>query len=41
VDVARDTFVAILWFNPGDHQGVRFCLEAIERGQSWEEMVRD
>ncbi|MCC6622681.1 MAG: hypothetical protein IT385_15570 [Deltaproteobacteria bacterium] len=36
--LARAVFVEILWLNPGDHQGARFCLDAIDRGLSWDEL---
>ncbi len=34
---AREVFERILSLNPNDNQGVRFCLEDVRRGRSWEE----
>jgi len=39
--VARGMFVELLWLNPGDNQGARFCLDALDRGRTWDDMVRD
>lgn len=36
--VAKAAFTKMLWLNPGDNQGARFCLAAMEAGKSWEEM---
>jgi hypothetical protein len=33
---ARSTFERILSLNPGDNQGVRFCHQAVLRGETWE-----
>ena len=33
---AREIFTRMLWLNPGDHQGVRGCLPAVEAGRPWE-----
>lgn len=35
---AAAVFRKMLWLNPGDNQGVRFNLAAIEAGKTWEEM---
>lgn len=35
---AAAAFEKMLWLNPGDHQGARFNLAAIEAGKTWEEM---
>jgi tetratricopeptide (TPR) repeat protein len=35
---AAAVFDKMLWLNPGDHQGARFNLAAIEAGKTWEEM---
>ena len=34
-------FERMLSLNPIDNQGVRFCLEALRAGRSWEDMQRD
>jgi hypothetical protein len=34
---AAAVFRKMLWLNPGDNQGARFNLAAIEAGQTWEE----
>jgi hypothetical protein len=31
-------FEKMLWLNPGDNQGARFNLAAVEAGKTWEEM---
>jgi hypothetical protein len=36
--VAKAAFTKMLWLNPGDNQGARFCLAAMEAGTSWDEM---
>jgi tetratricopeptide (TPR) repeat protein len=33
---AAAIFQRLLWLNPSDHQGARFCLAAVEAGQAWE-----
>ena len=35
---AQQVFERILALNPNDNQGVRFCLEDLRNGRSWEEM---
>ena len=35
---AAAAFRKMLWLNPGDNQGARFNLAAIEAGKTWEEM---
>lgn len=40
LDRATETFRRMLWLNPGDNQGARFNLAAVEEGISWEEAVR-
>lgn len=35
---AEALFTKMLWLNPGDNQGARFNLAAIEAGKTWEEM---
>jgi hypothetical protein len=37
-DAAAAIFRKMLWLNPGDHQGARFNLAALEAGKKWEEM---
>jgi hypothetical protein len=37
--VAKAAFTKMLWLNPGDNQGARFCLAAMEAGKSWDEMT--
>ena len=37
--VAKAAFTRILWLNPGDNQGARFCLAAMEAGKAWDEMA--
>jgi hypothetical protein len=37
--VAQAAFTKMLWLNPGDNQGARFCLAAMEAGKSWDEMA--
>lgn len=37
--VAEAAFTKMLWLNPGDNQGARFCLAAMEEGKSWDEMA--
>ncbi len=34
---ARDAFRRILWLDPEDHVGARFCLADIRRGLTWEQ----
>lgn len=41
IDEATAVFRRMLWLNPGDNQGARFCLAAIEAGRSWDEMQED
>lgn len=36
--LARTVFGRLLWLNPDDQQGARFCLEALDAGRTWEEM---
>ncbi len=38
--VAKAVFTKMLWLNPGDNQGARFHLAAVEAGKTWEEMKR-
>lgn len=38
---ATAVFERILLLNPDDDQGVRFCVDDIARGRSWEELDRD
>lgn len=33
---AAAIFQKLLWLNPGDNQGARFCLAAVEDGKAWE-----
>lgn len=35
---ARAIFGRLLWLNPDDQQGARFCLAALDAGKKWEEM---
>lgn len=35
---ARAVFTKMLWLNPGDNQGARFNLAAVEAGKTWTEM---
>jgi len=35
---AAAVFRKMLWLNPGDNQGARFNLAAVEAGKTWEEM---
>jgi predicted TPR repeat methyltransferase len=35
---AAAVFKKMLWLNPGDNQGARFNLAAVEAGKTWEEM---
>jgi hypothetical protein len=35
---AAAVFRKMLWLNPGDNQGARFNLAAVEAGRTWEEM---
>lgn len=37
---AQQTFERILSFNPGDHQGVRFCWDNLRNGRSWAERAQ-
>lgn len=37
---AREVFERMLWLNPRDNQGVRFCLSAVSDGKSYEELER-
>jgi hypothetical protein len=39
-DDAMKVFTQMLWWNPTDNQGVRFCIEAIEIGMSWKEFTK-
>ena len=39
VKKARRQFERMLWFNPSDNQGARFCLQDIDAGRSWEESL--
>lgn len=41
IEEASVVFQRMLWLNPGDNQGARFCLAAIEAGRAWEEMQED
>lgn len=34
-DDARKVFEKLLWLNPSDNQGARFCLLAIDGGEKW------
>ncbi len=36
-DEAERVFGKMLWLNPSDNQGVRFLLEDIRTGKTWEE----
>lgn len=38
---ARQVFSRLLWLNPPDEQGVRVLLEALARGETWEDMQED
>jgi len=33
---AAAIFQRLLWLNPSDNQGARFCLAAVEAGKAWE-----
>lgn len=35
---ATAAFRKMLWLNPGDNQGARFNLAALEAGKTWEQM---
>jgi tetratricopeptide (TPR) repeat protein len=37
LDGASEVFRRMLWLNPADNQGARFCLAAVEAGRSWAE----
>ena len=37
VKEARRQLERMLWFNPSDNQGARFCMQDIDEGRSWEE----
>ena len=37
---ARGVFERVLALNPNDNQGVRFCLEDVRRGRSWDDAAR-
>ncbi len=39
IRAAKAVFTKMLWLNPGDNQGARFCLAAVEAGQQWDEMA--
>ncbi len=39
IRAAKAVFTKMLWLNPGDNQGARFCLAAVESGQQWDEMA--
>lgn len=41
VRTAKAVFTKLLWLNPGDNQGARFNLAAVEAGRTWEEMEAD
>ena len=34
---ARSIFERMLWLNPGDNQGARFCLAEVARGTKFED----
>lgn len=36
-DEAARVFERMLWLNPTDNQGVRFCLDSIRLGKSWDQ----
>jgi tetratricopeptide (TPR) repeat protein len=36
-DEAEHVFDRILWLNPTDNQGVRFLIEDVRAGRTWEE----
>ncbi|MEN8182410.1 MAG: tetratricopeptide repeat protein [Myxococcota bacterium] len=36
-DEAERIFDRLLWLNPSDSQGVRFLIEGVRAGRSWEE----
>ena len=38
IRAAKAVFTKMLWLNPGDNQGARFCLAAVESGKPWDEM---
>lgn len=38
---AAEVFRKMLWLNPGDNQGARFNLAAVEAGKTWEELEDD
>ncbi len=38
---AKAVFTRMLWLNPGDHQGARFNLAAVEAGKTWDEAEGD
>ncbi len=39
VRLAKAAFTKMLWLNPGDNQGARFCLAAMAAGKSWDEIA--
>lgn len=39
IRAAKAVFTKMLWLNPGDNQGARFCLAAVESGRPWDEMA--
>ena len=34
---AERTFDRMLWLNPSDNQGIRFLIEGVRAGRSWDE----
>jgi hypothetical protein len=41
VRAAKALFTKMLWLNPGDNQGARFNLAAVEAGKTWQQMAGD
>lgn len=41
LDDALTVFIKMLWLNPSDNQGVRFLVDDINRGLSWEEAASE
>ncbi len=40
-DQAEEVFERMLWLNPSDNQGVRFLIDDVRAGRSWEESVEE
>ena len=40
IEPARQVFERMLWLSPGDNQGIRFILTAIDEDTAWEDFDR-